>query len=818
MKHIQFRTKTWALALMAIMILCSPALFAQATTDNKDSAKKKEAESNPASLSLRVDGARKTTDLPPAVDTAENTGENWGAYEVRQTAEFGGRISDFTGNPGMWDTYVNMGTGPRLLEYTLDVRSPGHNGKLFDDFNFTNFGYGGDPVDMSRLTFSKGKLYTFSSSFKRDQNIFDYDLLANPLNPSTSNPNIPVLNSPHEFLLTRRMSDVNLGLFPLGKIRFKLGWSRVVNEGTTFSTIHLGTESLLNQPTLNTSDNYSFGVSFRFIPKTAINFDQFFTHFKGETSAGLAGTGFFLPGNIPVDLGLPFNTLAGQPCATPLVGGLANPACNGSLAFGRQERIRTNYPTEQLSFQSNYFKHVDLSGRFSYSSGDTDNPNFFETFNGLITRTRQRLYTQTGFSNAQRISTSADFGITYRLTEKLSLTDSFRYDNFRIPTGWFYNTSSNFGATLLSPANSFTPGTCPPPFTAATCPQHNASSSADVIVDALNQFLKQDTKINTFEVEYQFTPRISAYIGYRFERREITLNDSELQIQTFFPGPTAALANRGACAPAVAHPLNPDGTCTAVIPDSGNDFVEINGQSAIFGFSARPTNRIRFSFDTEQYYADNAFTRISPRHLQRYKGRLNAKVAEWWNFGTAINIRENRNTTGDIGNRQHNRSYAFNSVFSPAEAKWGLDLSYDYNDIFSQSNICFVSTPVAAPNGGPQNCGTPFLSGLSFYNEATHVGAGSIYLKPIKRLTAALGYTVTSSNGNTLILNPNAPTGPLAFNYHLPTASLLFQMAKNLAFKGGWNYYDYNEKSDPGPTLPRDFRGNTFTLSLRYSM
>jgi hypothetical protein len=807
--------KTWALALMAIMTLCSLPMFGQAANDGKDD-KKKESAGTPASLSLPVDAARKTTDLPPPVDIGENAGETWGNYEVKQSAEFGGRISDFTGNEGMWDTFVNLGSGPRLLGYELDMRSPAHTGKLFDDFTFSSFGVGGDPVDVNRLRFSKGSLYTLSADFKRDQNIFDYDLFANPLNPPTSNPNIPVLNSPHEFLLTRRMSDVNLGLFPVGKVRFKVGWSRVVNEGTTFSTVHEGTESLLEQPTLNTSDSFSFGVSFRFIPKTAINFDQFFTHFKGDTTAGLAGTGFQLAGGIPVDLGLPFNTLASQPCAAPLLAsGLVNPACNGALGYSRVGKLRNNYPTEQVSFQSNYFKRMDISGRLSYSSGDADNPGFLENFNGLISRTRQRLYTQSGFSNAQRISVSGDFGFTYRLTDRLQLIDTFRYDNFRIPTGWNYTTNSFFGATLLSNPNTFSPATCPPPFTAATCPQHSTASGADVITDALNQFLKQDSRINTFEVEYQFTPKISAYVGYRFERREITQADSDFQIQTFFPGPTAALANRGAC---VGLPKNPDGTCTAFVTDSGNDFTEINGHSALIGFSARPTSRIRLSFDTEQFYADNAFTRISPRHLQRYKGKLNAKITEWWNFGTAINVRENRNDTADIGNKQHNRSYAFTSVFAPAQANWGLDLSYDYNDIFSQSNICFVATPVPQPNNGPQNCGTPFLSGQSVYNEASHVGSLSIYLKPMKRLTTAVGYTVTSSNGNTLILNPNAPTGPLAFNYHLPTASVVYQIERNLAFKGGWNYYDYNEKSDPGPTLPRDFRGNTFTLSLRYTM
>jgi len=781
---------TRALALMTLTLLCSLAMFGQDNSGQNTSKdqKSKEAATAPASLSLPVDAARKTTDLPPPVDTEENAGERWGTYEVKQSAEFGGRISDFTGNAGMWDTFVNLGSGPRLLEYTLDMRSPGHTGKMFDDFSFSSFGTGGDPVDVNRVRFSKGSLYTFSADFKRDQNIFDYDLFANPLNPSNSNPNIPVLNSPHEFLLTRRMSDVTLGLFPVGNVRFKMGWSRVVNEGTTFSTVHEGTESLLDQPTLNTSDSFNFGVSFRFIPKTAINFDQFFTHFKGDTVAGLAGTGFQLAGGIPVDLGLPFNTPAGQPCAAPLLNtGFVNPACNGALAYSRVSRLRNSYPTEQVSLQSNYFKRMDVSGRFSYSSGDADNPGYLENFNGLITRTRQRLYTQSGFSNAQRISVSGDFGFTYRLTDKLHLIDAFRYDNFRIPTGWDYTTNSFFGATLLSNPNVFTPAKCPPPFTAATCPQHSSASGADVISDVLNQFLKQTAAINTFEVEYQFTTKASAYVGYRFERREITQADSDIQIQTFFPGPTAALANRGAC---VGVAKNPDGTCTAIVTGSGNDFTEINGHSALIGFSMRPNNRIRFSFDTEQFYADNTFTRISPRHLQRYKGRLNAKVTEWWNFGTAINIRENRNDTADINNKQHNRSYAFSSVFAPAEANWGLDLSYDYNDIFSTSNICFVATPVPHPNNGPQNCGTAFLSGQSVYTEASHVGAGSIYLRPTRRLTTAVGYTITSSNGNTLILNPNAPTGPLAFNYHLPTASIVYQIEKDLAFKGGWNYYD----------------------------
>ena len=227
---------------------------------------------------------------------------------MQQVAEFGGRISSFTGNPGMWDTYVNLGSGPRLLEYTLEMRSPTHSGMLFDDLNLSNYGYGGDPNNVSRLRISKGALYDFNANFHRDQNIFDYDLFVNPLNPSTSNPNIPILNSPHEVLLTRRMTDVNLALFPLAPVRVKLGWSRVVNDGSTFSTVHEGTEGLLFQPTLNTSDSFSFGVSFHVLPKTNISYDLFYTYFKGDTSAQLANPGQLAQFGVPG-----FNLVGGAP-------------------------------------------------------------------------------------------------------------------------------------------------------------------------------------------------------------------------------------------------------------------------------------------------------------------------------------------------------------------------------------------------------------------------------------------------------------------------------------------------------------------------
>jgi hypothetical protein len=838
----------WPSRLLLVgMGLFGLTLFAQTPTDpaaaapaaQTDTATDKDKPASPAKneaaverrqpeLGVSIDSARKSDVLANWITTENNVGENVGPWVIKQSAEFGGRITDYTGNAGTWDTFVNLGSGSRLLEYTLDFHSPDHKGFLFDDLLFSNFGYGGDPNNLTRVRAQKGKIYSFSGGFRRDQNIFDYDLFANPLNPTapgSSNPIVPIVNSPHEFLMDRRMSDANLTLFPLGNIRVKLGWSRVANDGNTFSTDHQGTEALLFSPTLNTTDSYNFGVSFRFIPRTSINYDQFYTYFKGDTTSALAPQnlqgifgipGFTLAGGLPVNLGIAYNTVGGQPCATPVLGtGFANPACNGYFSYSRFGRLRNSFPTEQFSFQSEYFRRVDLSGRLNYSDAEASDPSTSELFNGLTTRNRVRAFGITGSALSHRISLAADLGGTIRVTDKFRIVDTFRYDGFNIPGNWSLVTANLFGATLLSNPNVFSAATCPPPFTAATCPQHNASSAADLIVDNRNDFLGQKRTANTFLLEYDFTKRITAHVGYRFERREITQRVDNVQIQTFFPGPTAALARRGAC---VGKPLNPDGTCTLAVPgaDAGEDFTQINGSTGLLGFAAR-TQKLRMSGDVEFFSGDNVFFRITPRHSQDYRFRANYKAADWINVGTAIRVLEARNTSADIGLLQHNRSYGFNAALARPESMWGVDLSYDYNDVFSQTNICFVATPnLNSP--GIINCGTPFLSGLSVYTNTSNYGSASLIMRPTKRFTAGAGYALTTTNGNTLILNPIAPTGPLALNYHLPTASIAFAVSEKVTFKSGWNYYDYNEKSNPGPTLPRDFRGNMFSLSLRYTM
>ena len=767
-----------------------------------------------ASAVLVLTSAAAAQDNDKDKDAGQAEGEKFGSYIVHSSGELGGRAGSVNGNGSMFDTYVNWGSGPRVLSMDLNLHAqPGTKGLLFDDFTSSSFGYGGDPNDFSMVRFGKGKWYEFNGTFRRDRNHFDYDLYANPLNPTTSAPNIPVLDSPHLFNTTRKMSDFNLTLFPVSPLKFRLEYTRNVNDGPFFTTTHQGTEGLLLANMRTGLDTYRIGVDYKVLPRTNISYDQTFNKFKDDTTDSLPLNnpgyqfgnlyGFQVAAGIPVHLGVAFNTPAGQPCATPVLGtGLVNPTCSGFFSYGLNTGARGFFPTEQVSLQSRYFKNIDLSARASYSAGNSDITSAQETFAGLISRSRQRAFVVSEPGSAEKITTTADLGITVHITEKLSFVDTFRWDAFRIPGFSNQSTASFFGATLLSNPNVFNPATCPPPFTAATCPQHSASSNSDLQSSQFYKFVGQNEQLNTTQIQYDFNRYVGADVGYRYGHRQITTNFLENDFLTFYP----TLPTRGACA---GNPVV-NGVCTATTNDSDSQNPEINEHSLLGGVWLKPLTGLRINFDGELFYADNVFTRISPRHLQRYRVRSKYSPKQWITVGLAINLVEQRNLDLSVGHLQHDRNYNLSAVFVPGE-KFNLDLNYGYFDTFSQTNICFVATPTTP---GTISCGAPFLQGISLYSNTGQFGSFNLLYKPLRRITTTLGYTVTSNDGNTLILNPNAVPGPLQSNYHQPTASVAVKLSKEWSCKAGWNYWDYTEGQFAGPTAARNFHANFATASL----
>lgn len=802
----------------------------------------------------------------------ELKGIDQGNYNIKQSIEFGGRITNVNGNDLTYDTFVDLQSGARLLGFTTEMTSLNHHGTWFDRFYFSNFGYGGDPDQVSSLRMSKNTWYNFSALLRKDQDFWNYLLLANPLNPSTPLiPNAPpgwnpiinapenVLNTavigttPHIFATRRRLGDYNLLVLPQGKVRFRAGYSGNNFYGPGFNTIHQGTEQYLFENYRYSQDTYRFGIDFRVLPRTNFSYDQFFAHFKNDTTRTDNNQQFALSNGQLVDLGVSFNqtpaspplqSAANQPCANPFNGppiGDVNPTCSAYFSYFNGFPTRTNLPTEQFSVQSNYWRNWDLSGRVSYTGGDMNVVGWNQALAGRESRTNLRNDSLTGNIHGRRVAATADFGATWHITDKLSFLDSYHYSNWHDPAGFASAECSFFSANLLTNALAFAPTATPPATCAAPAgvatgtPVHSTSSGPDVSTADNSNFLKQEWQTNLAQVEYQFTPKYGARIGFRYVHRVIADDFFSALDAIYFPNNAA----RGNCA-LVAGVLpagctqNADGSISFATPSPEEEPVGltfINEYAGVFGAWAQPIPAWRISFDMDLASADNAFTRISPTHSQSYRVRTRYKAANWLNLSGTVQLFEGLNNQFLVNDHQHNRAYGIAAIAQPTD-KFGFEIGYDYNDVFSQIPICYIA--IANGQTVPGTVACPNVTGLvqqiSTYVNHSHYGYFDFSYAPFRRFTARLGANLTGTTGSELRLDPqalipNSVTGPLNSLWLHPYGGIEYRFARNWTGRAAWDYYGYHEDPTFGTGgeaaidqfAPRNFQSNLITLSVRYA-
>ncbi|WP_263351911.1 hypothetical protein [Acidicapsa acidisoli] len=697
--------------------------------------------------------------VPAAIDntTPPAPGDNirYG-YVIHQALELGGHIADYSGSGAVYDTMVNLQSGPRVLNQSLDMHAVDpFKAKLFDTLTTSSFGYAGDPNSVSLLNISKGKIYDFRGSFRRDRQYFDYDLLANPLIPPASTPFLPILDSPHLYNTVRRMTDLNLTLAPLSRVSVRFGYNHSISEGPSYSSVHFGTEALLTQDWRNMTDSWTGGLDWRLFKHTTVSYDEFVTNYKGDTTWGLGGLNYQLSNGTPVSLGIDISSVWKTPCAAPFTStGAVNPTCNAFLSYSRTAPTRTLMPSEQLRFQSADVPHFTFNGRLLYSGATANLNNFNETFNGLESRTTLRESVVTGSANARRVDVNGDLGVTWQITPTVTATNLFNFWNFRVPGRNNLSETDYLGASLLA-----TPVISPNP----------------PAVTADSEFLNQKTKTNTFLVAWDATSRARVSLGYRYRSRIIT--------------------------------------------DAGGDFIPIHENWGLFGSALRPSPQWRVNFDVDAMYADNAFTRISPRHMEHYRLRSTYKPQGWLTLSGAINIRESSDNVQTVNHLEHNRDFSVGASIAPSE-KWSLDMNYGYDSVYSSTIECYASTP-APPNAStaPDVCvaaGTPFAS-TGYYNAPTQFGSLAFMLAPVKRVHLNGGYRMSAVNGNSDAINLRQVNGSLQSQYQSPYANVVMDIQKNWSWKADYNYFGYGEGSPIGPTAPRNFRGNLYTLSVNYA-
>jgi hypothetical protein len=697
-------------------------------------------------------------------------------YTIHQTADLGGHIANINGSGAMYDTLVNIHSGPRVLGETFEMRAvQDSKHSIFDTLSAFSGGFGGDPNDVASLRFSKGKSYDFQGLFRRDRQYFDYNLLGNPLVPAglttTNGYTFPqLLDSPHMFNTVRRMTDLNLTVLPLSKISFRAGYSQNVAQGPTLSSVHEGTEGLLLQSWRNSTDTFVFGADWKPLPQTKLTYQETLSHYKGDTSFQLAPSSLNLrlSNGTPVSLGydnvtIPANSSGTGPCGTngPILNNTtspptANPCDSGFLQYTRSQPMRTLFPTEEFRFQSSSIKNIHMNGHLSYTDANTHMPNYNEYFNGLG-RSGLRIQTITGNSWAARFNVSADYGVVWQVTNKISLSDQYDFSYFRQPGVNYLTTVSQSTTTALSSMLNT-------PTVTATTP--NVLSTT---------YLGQKTESNTLTAAWEVSPRASVSLGYRHRARTIN----------------ATLAG----ATPYSLPIHEDG--------------------GTLGVDLRPTSQWKINGSVEAIYADNAYIQLNPRATQHYRIRTSYKPKDWATVSAAFNDLERRDNVSLVNHLDHSRSFTVGTTLAPNE-HYGLDLNYGYTDVYSQTTECYYATGTGSLVPPGTGCGSNTLLSSFYYDSPTEYGAFSIMLAPIKAVRSNIGYRISGVNGNTVYDNPQQVPGALQSQYMSPYMNIAWTVHPGWVWKGDWNYYGYGEDGAIGPTSPRAFHSNVVTIAMHY--
>jgi hypothetical protein len=194
-------------------------------------------------LTLAGAAAAQQTVAPTDAQVGPPRGENTGDYNVTQSFELGYRWRLVGGDDGMYRSVANYGNGVRLLGSHFTINSRDGHGGLFDEILLTTIGLGNDPYQSAILRIQKNSLYRYDFNW-RSQDYYNPALTIVGLNGLSGTPALTLGSTPallasgglHLRDTERRMQDHDLTLLPQSRFRFRVGYSRNVEDGPALST------------------------------------------------------------------------------------------------------------------------------------------------------------------------------------------------------------------------------------------------------------------------------------------------------------------------------------------------------------------------------------------------------------------------------------------------------------------------------------------------------------------------------------------------------------------------------------------------------
>ena len=741
-------------------------------------------------------------------------------YTLHESIDLGGHVANIDGSGAMYDTLVNEQSGPRILGETFELRAlPNTKNTLVDHLKAFTTGLGGDPNNVAKLDFSKGKLYEFSGLFRRDRQYFDYNLLGNPnLPPGQSIPIGPaaaptgsyawpqVTESPFMNNSVRRMTDTNLTLLPLSKVTFRAGYSQNVFQGPSLTPsgyqVAGSYDLLLQEYQRNSTDDWTGSVEWKPVSRTRLTYEEQVTHYKGDSYFNMAPQYFNLqeadglrvavlqnydnPINKPV--GITCNAGVGAAPISPAQGPnglpIVDPACNVITSYSRSQPTREIFPTEIFRFQSSSIKDVTMNGNVRYTYANTSLANYYDDFQGLAGTNRESTYAGNAYAKREAIAT--DYGVTWQVLKKFSISDQIDYSNVHQPG--VANITSLTTVTAATPNINSTALTTTVINTATTPPTGTFEGSPSVATP-LFDFFGQKFITNNLTAAYDLTDRTTFTLTYHYQQH--TINEGAANTTGYLSG----ISN------------------IAIYEDGGT-----------FGVNVQPANNWNINGSVEVLYADNVLTPVAPRELQHYRVHTTYRPQTWATFSGAYNDLERHNNTNNTGTASvdgplqhvdHSRILSLNADLMPNE-HYGFDIGYAYSDVYTATNICFLGTAsstasttipgaatptgTACPSPPPRGGSGPYTFGPArdFMNAPTQYASVALALSPIEKFHANIGYRISSVNGSRFFNDPRDVNGSLVSTYQSPFVNLSYAMRKNLIWKGEYNYFGYGEGGPSG--------------------
>ena len=687
----------------------------------------------------------KPADTPPA-----ESGEPAGNYTLISSLEFGYRGISVDGDVNKYKSDLNYKAGPRLFDSSFLMKSRDGNGGLFESLLVTSTGWGADPQGNLRISAENPKWFRFDGTYRRFKYYRFLNTFANP-NWVFSPPQFSVPPKPttgeHGYNTNVHLGDFDLTLLPKNeRIRFNVGYSPERYSGPAFTNYHSGgNEFNLLSELQSRANDFRVGADGRLGPVN-FSFLQGFRRFRDDS---------FIDNG--VNPGINVNTT---------VAGLAT--------FHRNEPTRNSVNYTRFSVQTLIARRLDITGRIVYSKS-TSNYDFIESFTGRNWNTRISGFPPTPpnatpnilnlgqynlSGDAERPNTIGDVGLTYMATDKLRISDTFRVEDFSID-----------GFALFSDFFSLTRGT-----------RTDTIGFSNFNVNTLTEYRKYQ---NTVEGDYQFNPRYSVHLGYRYANRR-----RREEISGF---------NLGSNQPT---PLTPE------------ELEETNNTHAILaGFKARPMNNWTIYFDAEKGTADNVFSRIGNYDYTNIRAKSRYKPTAKLAFNASVITKDNANPSEIAGVSLEDFGVSVKSRIFTTSVDWNtnsrlqLNGGYTYHWINSNAVVEYFYNSVQHPFGRSLY----YVRNNFFFIDAV------AQLAPRVTLFAAYRINRDTGQGNRLA-DPTGNPGFLVASYPMsfqsPEARVAFKLHQRLDWNVGYQYYNYNESPLVGPR-PQNYHAHLPYTSLR---